>query len=101
MDADSRRATAAPAAVRPSDKGVDVCPAALAAHNAAVVQADDWHILRVRKRMHHSPKGQLVPLTHGLQPAHMLLRTPSKCLRNCCQSFITVCLNCHSPFLGV
>ena len=86
----SGRATDAPAAVGPSDEGVDIRPAALAAHDAAVVQADDRHVLGVGQRMHHCPKGQLVPLPHGLQPAHIPLRFPSEDLPYCCQLIIPV-----------
>ena len=86
----SRRATAAPAAVGPPDEGVDVRPAALAAHDATVVQADDGHVLGVGQRMHHSPKGQLVPLPHGLQPVHTLLKTSSKFSCSCCRLLILI-----------
>lgn len=57
----------APAAVGPSDKGVNVGAAALAAHDAAIVQANDWDILRVCQRVHYGPSWQLIALSHGLQ----------------------------------
>ena len=62
-----------PAAVGPSDKGVDVGAAALAAHDAAIVQAYDWDILRVCQRVHYGPSWQLIALSHGLQDKCPLL----------------------------
>jgi len=67
-----------PAAVRPSDKGVDVGSAALAAHYAAVVQANHWDILRIRQWMYHSSHRQLIALSHRLHKAQTL-QVPCVC----------------------
>lgn len=66
----------APAAIRPGDKGVNVCAAAAAAHDATRIDADDWQVLRLRHWVHDQSCRQLKPCAHRLQAQEQKFSLP-------------------------